>query len=550
MSIRSKIASFEAHNDEIRKAVPPSPKRAEDLLGSSSAAASVAGKFGSTSRGQQQESHEPMIEETPAPRVQRYQPLHQQYHQRRQQQQQEQQQQQQSGEGAPAVHQSPHRRAHHQRRLEKERRRQLEGSHRRSHNESRRDTYPEDSGPVAPEAGDGKYPTSTKVTTAQRLAKIQRMQRNRSIEKVRKNQQAPRMEYHEEERPPSPENLVQRDLSLQHSAADDDITLTSVRQIVGTSPEAKSPPNSPRGATYPDEMMYTDDRDWQEEEKSNKVMATAPVGIRMSTSSSSDEGGGDQVLHAITSQLTPDVASFFEESQRRYNPRGSREDDNASQGSESFAQRKERERLEKEAREAAVQKAKAEMDGPFIKADDMDYYQKHMDTPVAKTAAGVAVAATLGCVILGPVGLLVGAAAVGIGVGVLQIPTEQRQNMGEQASKALRQVSTAAMAASENFSASCANKYEESGLAEHVPDEVTTCCTAIRESPTTDKSEMSASAYEHNGQPSQAAAETSTLYETDRTVEENLPPKRLPPRRAGAACCREGSYTMLHTSAV
>lgn len=386
------------------------------------------------------------------------------------------------------------------------------------------------------------------------------------MEKVRRN-------HYEDasapQHPPSPDGVV-RDLSLQPSAADDEITLTSVRQIVGTTTSLSTSPMSAskmlkkkQHKVYPNEMTYTDDRDWPEE-KSDK----APAPMRMSTSSSSDEGrvrgsnggvrsGGErggsgadrQAVPAISSQLTPDVASFFEESQRRFlhpnSPTPGEDDEVASQGSESFAQRKERERLELAAREAAVEKAKAEMEGPFLKAEDVDYYKKSMDTPMVKTAAGVAVAATVGCVVLGPVGLLVGAAAVGIGVGIMQIPAEQRQNLEEKASRTLRQVSDTALSASESLSAACANSCQESGLADHVPDEVNNCCAAIREVPTTDKSEVSGiSGHPEGNSKSRAnAGDPGDIHDDmDRTADEPPPPTRLPPRRAGAACLRDGMF--------
>ena len=272
----------------------------------------------------------------------------------------------------------------------------------------------------------------------------------------------------------------------------------------------------------------------------------------MSASSSScSDVGRHPSLPTITSQLTP--ASFFEERQFLHpnSPPAEEEeeeegDDNASQGSESFAQRKEREKLEENAREAAVQKAKAEMEGPFLKKEDVDYFQESMSTPMAKTAAGVAVFATLGCVVLGPVGLLVGAAAVGIGVGAMQIPAEQRQKLEDKASRTLRQVSDTALSASESLSAACANSYQQSGLADHVPSEVNNCCAAIGESPPTDKSEISASAVPHT----QDAGELNESHvdHSDRTMEE--PHKRLPPRRAGAACLRDGKSSIYRPETV
>jgi hypothetical protein len=63
----------------------------------------------------------------------------------------------------------------------------------------------------------------------------------------------------------------------------------------------------------------------------------------------------------------------------------------------------------------------------------------------------------------------------------MQIPEEQRRNMQEKASEALRGAHESAMNASEAVSMSCAKSYRESGMDEHVPLEMKTCCTAIDE---------------------------------------------------------------------
>jgi hypothetical protein len=214
--------------------------------------------------------------------------------------------------------------------------------------------------------------------------------------------------------------------------------------------------------------------------------------------------------------------------------------DELSQGSESFAQRKERERLEQEARDKAVEQAKAEMQGPFLKAEDVEHYQKSIDTPIVKTAAGVAVAATLGCVVLGPMGLLVGAAAVGLGFGVMQIPAEQRRNLEEKAAQTLKQVSETAIEASESLSNSCMNTCKEAGLAEHVPDQVQKCCGAIPEDPaTTEKSEITANTSMVGDAETKDAADVLGGPEMELSNTEEMP-KKVPPKRAGAACLRAG----------
>ena len=72
--------------------------------------------------------------------------------------------------------------------------------------------------------------------------------------------------------------------------------------------------------------------------------------------------------------------------------------------------------------------------------------------------------------------MLLGAAAVGIGVGVMQIPEEQRNHMAEKASKTMAHVHENALNASEVLSSSCAAHYKDSGIAEHIPAEVSKFC--------------------------------------------------------------------------
>jgi len=120
---------------------------------------------------------------------------------------------------------------------------------------------------------------------------------------------------------------------------------------------------------------------------------------------------------------------------------------------------------------------KAERNSPGLKSQDpLESYRQTMENPVNRTAAGVFGAATLGCIVMGPVGMLLGAAAVGIGVGVMQIPEEQRNNMAEKATKAASKVHDQAISASETLSNSCATTYKDSGIAEHIPPEMSKFC--------------------------------------------------------------------------
>ena len=228
-------------------------------------------------------------------------------------------------------------------------------------------------------------------------------------------------------------------------------------------------------------------------------------------------GGGGMLKNEPTfsnmsaSQMTPDVAAFFEQSSGTksrsirdddtydYGDRdddeeeldddddllaaaaatGSLHDDTDSQGSLSYEQRRQKLEQEQKARAAAVAAAKAEMEGPFMKQDDVEHYRKVVDTPLGRTAAGVAAAATVGCVLLGPVGIILGIAAVGIGAGYMQIPEAQRQNMNTKVTDAMKNAQESAIDVSEKLSVNCLASYRDSGISEHVPVEMETCCVNL-----------------------------------------------------------------------
>jgi hypothetical protein len=605
MSIRSRIATFEARNEELRKTTEPylsvggkqppshtsaasvasttpsSPEdaflaTAENNMTRMATTGSVAGRFGATkpasyvskskpaTRIQQQQPHQQQ--------QQRYQPLHQQYQMRQQQRQQEANEEHYQAnadnEPAPPVaktsrlrdnvsKRSPHRRAAHYRtRLDQmkgveDNQRRLHESQQVQDQQQRQQQSSMEKGTTHSESTVA-YRTS-KTTTAQRLVKMQRMKQARM-----RNETQQRLS---EKQRSSPEPLP-GDLSLQNSAtADDEITLTSVRQIVGNAAETTVPAESvpmdesahvgdnPRYNnqyhhhvhSQPDEMTYNhDDYDWPEEksDKDRDVWRSTDGGR------GGYHGNGinnDASRHVTGSHSMQQAPAYYEDSRLIY-PNSSPQYDELSQGSESFAQRKERERLEQEAREKAVEQAKAEMQGPFLKAEDVEHYQKSIDTPIVKTAAGVAVAATLGCVMLGPMGLLVGAAAVGLGFGVMQIPAEQRRNLEEKATHTLNQVSETAIQASESMSNSCVNTYRNSGFAEHVPAEVNNCCGAISEAPTAvEKSDIVTNHSMGGDMEIKDPIDVPGGTDIERSNTEEIP-KKLPPKRAGAACLRAGKF--------
>jgi len=99
-----------------------------------------------------------------------------------------------------------------------------------------------------------------------------------------------------------------------------------------------------------------------------------------------------------------------------------------------------------------------------------------------KTALGVGAAATLGAFVLGPVGLLVGAASVGIGMGVLQIPEQQRTNVKNHAATSFEKAKHIACNLNESMATGCA-KYSGTDPSEVatvvgkvVPEEIMDTC--------------------------------------------------------------------------
>lgn len=180
----------------------------------------------------------------------------------------------------------------------------------------------------------------------------------------------------------------------------------------------------------------------------------------LSNLSTTEEGGvpgAQHQQHLLNTSLSNQFQSSIEGGGRgpMLTSQSNSGNDDGSEVSIPYNQRKQQEQ-EARARQKAVEAAQ--------KAEGVDF-----SNPMTQTAAGVAAAATIGCFVIGPVGLLVGAAAVGIGVGVMQIPEEQRKVMNQKASKAFEGVSNTAFSASESLSNTCATSYKDSGLSEHVP---------------------------------------------------------------------------------
>ena len=137
---------------------------------------------------------------------------------------------------------------------------------------------------------------------------------------------------------------------------------------------------------------------------------------------------------------------------------------------------------------ALKQEVRQDVGGFTSEKDTNDKVDEVLSKPNVKTALGVAAAATIGAAILGPVGVLVGAASVGIGIGVMQIPEEQRSNAASHASTSLEKAKAVALDISESMGKSCARMYEkETGkdpkdaLGDVVPDEIMDRCCSIRQ---------------------------------------------------------------------
>lgn len=313
-------------------------------------------------------------------------------------------------------------------------------------------------------------------------------------------------------------------------------------------------------------------RDWLDEEKSDKA-GTAGGVFRTASSSDYDTDGDisktskasrqSNALGGPSQSQATDVNDFFTRSRYGQTSRrmdddertfdyGDRDDD--SNGSASYAtrRRKEAERRAREAAAASVAKGSNAQnedeveESPLINKDDVEHYTKSLDTPAMKMGAGIVGAATVGCIVLGPVGLLVGAAAVGVGVGVMQIPQQKRTNIQKNAQKALNDLHDKAIDASESISNSCGAAYKDSGVADHLPP----CFPA----PETVANDMESTRSEkgrgknHEGASVKGAPKPSNL---PKPQQENGPPaspvlNNDRPRNKKVACLRNGEFRYLY----
>lgn len=232
---------------------------------------------------------------------------------------------------------------------------------------------------------------------------------------------------------------------------DDEATLTSVRQIMTTT--MIQPPFLREGM------------------KPHNVLRTA-------SSSSFEVDTRRDMYNDVTKSTSlqhPQHADDDDDDAMEYTSLNEQDDDEEDDISSTYEFRKKKER---EIRTVSKSNAKkTRISAPLVNKADVEHLRKTLDTPVAKTAAFVVGAATVGTLLFGPVGLLLGAATVGIGVGIMQIPEEQRTHMKDKATKTLHQAHDSVLNASEALSASCAASCHASGVGQQFPAEMKQCFT-------------------------------------------------------------------------
>ncbi len=295
-------------------------------------------------------------------------------------------------------------------------------------------------------------------------------------------------------------------------ATDDEATLTSVRRIMagennGPSPRDKSVhyhhlqtfEDSNRGGRTIAQSSHSRSGhaklsrphssgrmdDWPQEEKSDKT--GMPRVFRVDSSSDYDTDGDmsknsrqSQLLDGPSHSQVTDVNEFF--TQSKYPPPnrrmdddertfdyGDRDDASNASGSHAMRQRRILDPPQEALSSNDWKESKEGHPSSLINKDDVEHYTKSFGSPAMKVGVGVIGAVTIGCIVLGPASLLAGAAVVGLGVGVMQIPEQERQRIQAKVEKTVRKVHAKAVDATETLSHSCVTTYEESGVAEHLP---------------------------------------------------------------------------------
>lgn len=297
-------------------------------------------------------------------------------------------------------------------------------------------------------------------------------------------------------------------------ATDDEATLTSVRRIMAgenhghPSPREKSvhyhhlqpfedsnrsgrtalQASHQRSTHSKTSRIHHSDRleNWPQEEKSDK--AAIPRVFRTESSSDYDTDAEmskgslqSQILEGPSNSQVTDVNEFFTQSKypqpnRRMDDDektfdyGDRDDDSNASGSYAMRQRRVIDApLEAPSNEWKETTNDDVEPSSLINKDDVEHYTRSFGSPGMKMGVGVLGAVTVGCMVLGPAGLLAGVAVVGLGLGAMQIPEKEREKIQAKVQKTVRKVHAKAIDATETLSNSCATTYEESGMAEHLP---------------------------------------------------------------------------------
>jgi hypothetical protein len=304
-------------------------------------------------------------------------------------------------------------------------------------------------------------------------------------------------------------NDMQYDIA---DGTDDEATLTSVRQIMTIPQNTNSIPKHEN--------------------------ALDSLDLTRTASSSSIEV---DTRHAMYKQI-PDSMNDFpdqrmeDEDVQRYKQRYIDDNNLHSRSSES-REKKERQR---------INKAKDDFSRfipPLMNQEDLAYYRNSADTPEIKTAAFVVGAATVGAVLIGPVGLLVGAASAGIGVGIMQIPEEQRNHMKQKAVEALHKAQESALHCSEALSTACATSCNDNGTSQF-PAEMKQCFTQEDVGTIDDHQSITQSTIE----TSTKAKNSSFVAGTSGFSVDGNPTPAIQGRHRRVACLRDGKSTVNHIS--
>jgi hypothetical protein len=227
---------------------------------------------------------------------------------------------------------------------------------------------------------------------------------------------------------------------------------------------------------------------WVEEEKSEKAgksfLATSSSGdyssdkesLGLTANSNQSSSLQEKYRRRLVSEqpYTNTTQNNFDDDDKTFDYANYEDNDSWSAGSGSYAARraKEAERRQALARKSETPIAEPQKtESPFMNQDDVEHFRKSMDSPAMRIGMGVAGAATIGALV-GPVGLLVGAAVISIGFSVTQIPSEERTKLQSKASSAMQELQEKACDAAENLGNSCATHYQDSGVHEQLPLQV------------------------------------------------------------------------------